>query len=257
MADAVELNEQVRNLTRHCIQNILRELEERVAENGSLENLQRRLAWLLSVIVRHQNIIDRVVVDLITDALSCITGSIETRNGAATVQIFSGTPGRPKFNIPYEQLNFLVERGFTIVKMAELLGVSARTIERRFQDFGLSVRATYTDITDAQLDEVVRGIISIFPITGYKRMSGYLRSRGIRIQQNRVRDAMRRVDPEGTILRALQMNVIQRRVYSVPSPLALWHIDGNHKLIRYILYRQIFNPNIITDSFLTTFFVHI
>ena len=65
---------------------------------------------------------------------------------------------------------------------------------------------------------------------------------------------MRHVDPEGTILRTLQMNVIQRRVYSVPSPLALWHIDGNHKLIRYILYRQIFNPNITTDSFLTTFF---
>ena len=77
MVDAVEFNGQVRNLTRHCIQNILRELEQRV-ENGSLENLQRRLAWLLSVIVRYQNIIHRAVVDLITDALSCITGSIET-----------------------------------------------------------------------------------------------------------------------------------------------------------------------------------
>ena len=106
--------------------------------------------------------------------MSCITGSIETRNRAATVEIFSETTGRPKFNIPYEQLNFLVERGFTIVKMAELLGVSARTIERRFQDFGLSVRATYTDITDTQLDQVVSGIISIFPNTGYKRMSDYL-----------------------------------------------------------------------------------
>ena len=182
MVDAVELNEQVRNLTRHCIQNILCELEERVAENGSLENLQRRLAWLLSVIIQHQNIIDHAVVDLITDALSCITGSTETRNRAATVEIFSGTTGRPKLNIPYEQLNFLVERGFTIVKMAELLGVSARTIERRFQDFGLSVRATYTDITDAQLDQVVSGIISIFPNTVYKRMSGYLRFRGIHIE---------------------------------------------------------------------------
>ena len=46
--------------------------------------------------------------------------------------------------------------------MAELLGVSARIIERRFQDFGLYVRATYTDIIDAQLDKAVRGIISIF-----------------------------------------------------------------------------------------------
>jgi hypothetical protein len=46
------------------------------------------------------------------------------------------------------------------------------------------------------------------------------------------------VDPQGTLLRALEMNVIHRRVYSVPSPLALWHIDGNHKLIRYSLHFQ-------------------
>jgi len=232
MADAGEFNEEIRNLTRHCLQNILCELEERVAENGSLENLQRKLAWLLSVIVRGENVIERAVVNLIADALACIGRSFEARRSAVTVQIFSGTPGRPKFNIPYEQLNFLVERGFTIVKMAELLGVSVRTIERRFQHFGLSVRATYTEITDAPLDETVREIMFIFPNTGYKRMSGYLRSRDIRVQQKRVREAMRRVDPEGTILRALEMNVIQRRVYSVPSPLTLWHIDGNHKLIR-------------------------
>ena len=44
MADAVEFSEQIRNRARHCIENILRELEERVAENESLEILQRRLA---------------------------------------------------------------------------------------------------------------------------------------------------------------------------------------------------------------------
>ena len=53
-------------------------------------------------------------------------------------EFFSGTSGRPKFNIPYDQLNFLVERGFTFVKTAELLGISVRTAERRFQDFGLN-----------------------------------------------------------------------------------------------------------------------
>lgn len=42
---------------------------------------------------------------------------------------------------------------------------------------------------------------------------------------------MRRVDPEGTIARRL--STINRRVYSVPAPLSLWHIDGNHKLIRF------------------------
>lgn len=65
-------------------------------------------------------------------------------------------------------------------------------------------------------------------------MIGHLTSRGFRIQQLRVRESMRRVDPEGTIARRLF--TINRRVYSVPSPLSLWHIDGNHKLIRLASY---------------------
>ena len=105
-------------------------------------------------------------------------------------------------------------------------------MERRLQEFGLSVRATYAHITEEDLDTTIDQILTTFPNTGYKRMSGYLRARGIRIQQRRIRESMRRVDPRGTLLRALEMSVIHRRVYSVPSPLALWHIDGNHKLIR-------------------------
>ena len=49
---------------------------------------------------------------------------------------------------------------------------------------------------------------------------------------------MHRVDPEGVVLRWRE--AIQQRKYRVSSPLALWHIDGNHKLIRYacmVLYR--------------------
>jgi hypothetical protein len=48
---------------------------------------------------------------------------------------------------------------------------------------------------------------------------------------------MQRVDPEGILLRALEMNTIRRRQYSVAGPLSLWHIDGNHKLIRYVWKR--------------------
>ena len=71
------------------------------------------------------------------------------------------------------------------------------------------------------------------PETGYKRMTGFLRSRGVVVQQSRIREAMRKVNPEGTMLRALRLHVTHRRSYQVSSPLALWHIDGNHKLIRY------------------------
>ena len=57
-----------------------------------------------------------------------------------------------------------------------------------------------------------------------------VKSRGQRVQQMRVRASMRRTDPEGTILR--WFDVTERREYKVSGPNALWHIDGNHKLIR-------------------------
>ena len=44
---------------------------------------------------------------------------------------------------------------------------------------------------------------------------------------------MRRVNPDGVLLRALELRAVRRRRYQVRGPLSLWHIDGNHKLIRY------------------------
>ncbi|XP_068695841.1 uncharacterized protein [Montipora foliosa] len=64
-------------------------------------------------------------------------------------------------------------------------------------------------------------------------MTGALLSRGIKVQQLRIRESMRRVNPDGVLLRALTIHTVNRRTYCVPSPLSLWHVDGNHKLIRW------------------------
>ena len=47
-------------------------------------------------------------------------------------------------------------------------------------------------------------------------------------------ESLRRVDIEGVIMRSLQLQTIRRRTYAVSRPNALWHLDTNHKLIRYI-----------------------
>ena len=31
----------------------------------------------------------------------------------------------------------------------------------------------------------------------------------------------------------MQLNLVRRRHYSVPGPLSLWRLDGNHKIIRW------------------------
>ena len=65
-----------------------------------------------------------------------------------------------------------------------------------------------------------------------KTIEGSLLSQGIRVQRARLRNSLKRVDPIGRRLRSL--TTIRRRVYNVRSPLSLWHMDGNHKLIRLV-----------------------
>lgn len=95
---------------------------------------------------------------------------------------------------------------------------------------GLSVQALYSSITDDDLDMIVLNISDHFPNCGYWLMEGHLLSKGIRVCQSRIRESMHRVDPQGV---AIRWAATIRCKYSVVSPLSLWHIDGNHKLIRY------------------------
>ena len=133
-----------------------------------------------------------------------------------------------------------------------------RTIQRVCSDLSLYTDGRYVDLTeldshsaqlqlvyraswrasrsgirlcDADLDAIVAEILLQFPTCGNRQMLGYLLARGVRVQQHRVREAQRRVDPSGSIMRRLFS--INRRTYQVNGPLALWHIDGNHKMIRY------------------------
>eukprot|EP00794_Sanderia_malayensis_P010399 gene10399-11483_t len=75
-------------------------------------------------------------------------------------------------------------------------------------------------------------ILKEFPNCGYRRMRGFLTARGLHIQWTRIQESMKRVCPQGILMRSLEINTIQRRTYKVRAPLSLWHIDGNHKLIR-------------------------
>ncbi len=58
-----------------------------------------------------------------------------------------------------------------------MMNVSTRTIERRMAEFGLSMRAMYSDIDDEQLDRIILELVRDFPNTGYQRMTGMLTSR--------------------------------------------------------------------------------
>ena len=111
-----------------------------------------------------------------------------------------------------------------------MLGVSKRTIVRRQQEFELKISNTYSNISDRKLDQQVLSIPQDLPKTGYRRMVGSRKARGITVQEKRVRRSMLRVDMEGVLSRSVELTTILRRKYQVKGTKSLWHFDGNHKL---------------------------
>lgn len=112
-----------------------------------------------------------------------------------------------------------------------MIGASIRTIRRRMTEYGLSIRSQYSTLTDSELDQLVISIQDQFPMCGNRQMYGQLLSQGHRVQQCKIRESQRRTCPEGTMMRRL--GCLRRRQYKVAAPRSLYHIDGNHKLIRY------------------------
>ena len=137
------------------------------------------------------------------------------------------TKGRPSILIKESEL----EMQFTRIEIARLLGCSARTIRRRILEFGLEYISGYSQISDEDLDDLVTAFVGNLPSAGQVSLAGYLQSQGHHIQRWRIHDSMLRVDPWGVQQRSRR--ILHRRRYRVPGPNSLWHIDGNHKLIRW------------------------
>ncbi|XP_065119656.2 uncharacterized protein [Paramisgurnus dabryanus] len=141
--------------------------------------------------------------------------------------------GRPSYCLPSHVIKAHLLLGHTAGDIANLFEVCERTIRRRMTQYGIRVHDLLTPVDDNDLDETVTHILQRHPNCGYKMMVGHLNAQGILIQRQRVQESMRRVDPYGVSIRTLQLNPRRRRKYFVPAPNSLWHIDGNHKLIRW------------------------
>ena len=63
-------------------------------------------------------------------------------------------PGRPRFQITQDQLEYLASLSFTWTEIASLLNVSRMTIYRRHQEYGLLNTLT-TNVTDDELQAII------------------------------------------------------------------------------------------------------
>ena len=97
--------------------------------------------------------------------------------------------------------------------------------------FGLSTM-TFSDISDAELDHEVDQISKEFPFCGEGILKHLLsQQRNIRVPRSRLRESIHKVDGDGVEGRS--KGRLKRRVYDVKGPNHLWHIDTNHKLVRW------------------------
>ena len=139
--------------------------------------------------------------------------------------------GRPTIEIDLQDIEFLRGLRFPFCKIAVILGISRSTLYRRLEEEGLSQDLTYIDISDRDLDSELAAIKSNHPNDGERLLSGHLSRRGIIVPRAQLRASIHRVDPINTAIR--RSVTIRRRVYHVEGPNCVWHIDGNHKLIRW------------------------
>ena len=216
---------------RGTLLDLLRLLEN--LDSDGLDAAVFRLEQLASHVLRlcDVNLVDDDIHHLITDTISKLrrVEEINTNAPFVTGAVYSGRPGRPALDISYDQLVYLLNFELSVPDIAQALGVSESTIFRRMKTYGLSAHQNVV-LSDQELDDKVREVLREFPNAGYRRVISQLSVNGLRPAQLRVREAMQRVDPQGVAVRWLRLT--PRRQYNVSGPLALWHIDGNHKLIR-------------------------
>jgi hypothetical protein len=140
-------------------------------------------------------------------------------------------PGRPSAAINPEYLREATSssRSIPMKQLSRILGVHRNTLRKKIRQCGLPSRRSFDNLSDAQLDTIVKAYKLVKPNSGLRYVRGFLRSQGLRIQKSRVMHSLRRVDALGQVLR--RRNTIKRRKYCNPRPNAVWHCDGHHKLI--------------------------
>ena len=215
MSHSEELFNRVRNITS----STLRQIEN--STNVDRDNLNFCIRQFDQIVRHLQNIAN--VDSPIADELAAVLLSIETisetlensvNGNRLSIQVtsleYSGT-GRPKLNVSYDHIYFLLKNGFKCTIIAKMLQTSLTTLRRRmFQ----------STITELELDDKVREIVRYFPQIGCRRLLGELERQSIRITRSKARESLQRIDPVGVTERWLQ-GPVSRRKYSVKGPLSL------------------------------------
>ena len=104
--------------------------------------------------------------------------------------------GSLKFYIPQIPLEILLEQGFMISEIANILAVSERTFYRRMAQFSLR-KYRFSSICDEDLEFTLSEIAKDYPQCGDNMLRQMFMVKGISVQSWRQRDSIHRLDPHG------------------------------------------------------------
>ncbi|MEQ2210454.1 hypothetical protein XENOCAPTIV_013676 [Xenoophorus captivus] len=110
--------------------------------------------------------------------------------------------------------------GFSWMAISRMLSVNIRTLYNHRTQFGLVDYGSFINISNEVLDSVITEVLNQTPGSGETYITASLRGRGIRVQQWRVRQRLRIIDPVGRAFRGWR--AIQHRVYNVSVPNEVW-----------------------------------
>ncbi|XP_069131960.1 uncharacterized protein [Argopecten irradians] len=211
------------NPNRHHLRDIIRHSKENLDRVSSIDALQ---------FVDVHAALD----DLLALADRDYSTSAEQGSAVEEVQLEETRShrarGRPSKEIDLQFVKTQLQHGFTAKAIAHQLNCSPVLIYKLLKSHGLSVRdLKYSDISDADLYNTVETLHNSHPNSGNEMMHGFLMAEGIQVQRRRVRETLTAVDPPAAAQRWSQS--IRRRVYRVPVPNSLWHIDGHMRLVRW------------------------
>ena len=80
--------------------------------------------------------------------LSAIDTDCDISSAPTPSLIKAGLKGRPEFDITREQLEYFVQNGFKATDIAGMFCVSVKTVHRRLQENGMSIRDSYAKLTE-------------------------------------------------------------------------------------------------------------
>ena len=120
-----------------------------------------------------------------------------------------------------------------LTEVARILRIYRNTLRYKLRKLGL--HRSSSQLTDLDLNQVLRHYKCIWPDSGLQYTTGFLQHHGIRLQRWHICNSLECIDGLGCALR--YHDSIQHRHYQSTQSDAIYmymyHIDGNHKLISW------------------------